>query len=135
MANNSSLQGTVWYWRQGIRQSPMHSHRDFGDIRKTRELYMPVKGETHAQTIINELKQNGVELNMKKTHSSYDVVPAGSLIVFAPVSLVLEQPSERENIEKLKNYISEHGGRIVENVPKKSILKGIVSALFGGGRR
>lgn len=130
MTNNSILQGTTWYWRQGIRKAPMHSSRSMGDMCKTKELYMPVKTELQAQKIMDELQQNGIKMDMKRTHSSYDVVPTGSLIVFAAVSMIMESSSEKENIEKLRSYILSNGGKIGENLPKTSVV-GFIRNLFG----
>ena len=130
MVNNSVLQGTTWYWRQGIRKAPMHSGKSMGDMCKTKELYMPVKTEFQAQKIMGELQQNGIKMDMKKTHSSFDVVPAGSLIVFATVSMIMESSSEKENIEKLRSYILSNGGKIGENLPKTSVV-GFIRNLFG----
>ena len=136
MAENTSLlKGTTWYWRQGVRETPMHSHRDWGDVCKTKELYMPVRNENQAGAIIDELRQNGIQMSMKRTHSSFDVVPAGSLIVFAASSLSSDIPEEKANVIKLKKYILAHEGTIIENRQKKSVIKSFILSLFGGGRK
>ncbi|MBR6231982.1 MAG: hypothetical protein IKQ99_02655 [Alphaproteobacteria bacterium] len=130
----SLLQGTTWYWRQGLRQAPIHSNRGRGDVCKTRELYMPVKSEEYAQSVIEELKSNNIKANFKRTHSTFDVVPAGSLIVFAATSLYVGDSEEEKNVQSLKKYISEHGGTIVEGAPQRSTLRSIFS-FFCGGRK
>ena len=133
MAENSSLlQKTTWYWRQGLSQAPIHSNKSMGDVCKTLELYMPVKSEEQAQSITEELKNNGIKIGLKRTHSTFDIVPAGSLIIFAAKSLYMPGPDEEKNIELLKKYIFEHGGKIIENVPKKSVIKSIFSFFYGG---
>ena len=132
---DSLLQGTVWYWRQGLRDAPMHSHKDWGDICKTKELYMPVKDADQAQAVISELTQNEIKMNQKRTHSSFDVVPAGSLIIFAASSLSVDIPEEKANIAKLRKYILEHGGTIVESQRKKSVIKSFIMSLFGGRKK
>ena len=135
MSDISSLQGTTWYWRQGLRDTPMHSDRDSGDFCKTKELYLPVEGENRAQIIMDELKSHNIKMAKKRTHSHCDVVPAGSLIVFAAKSLSVEDTEEKNNIENLKKYILAHGGKIFENEQKKSMLGSIMTILFGGGRK
>ena len=128
--NNSLLKGTTWYWRQGLRNLPIHGRGDWGDACRTKELYMPVKDEEHGLVIMNELKQNGIDVDLKITHSPYDVVPAGSLIVFAALSQETSIPSEEENIKKLKNYITANGGKISEASKKISAIRKFFHNLF-----
>ena len=128
---NSLIQGETWYWRQGVRELPMHSHKDTEDIQKTRELYLPVSDIVQAKAILTELSQNGIVACSKKTHSTYDVVPAGSLIVYAAADLEEAIPEEKKNIEKLKKYIISNSGKIMDK--KMPCLNGWVKRLFGQG--
>ena len=124
--SDSLLKGTVWHWRQGIRLAPIH-----GDDAKTTELYMSVGDTNQAKDIIDELKENGITASTKITHSTYDVVPAGSLIVFAARSQEVEIKEERENVEKLRTYILANGGKIDDNSEPPSVLKSFMRRLFG----
>ena len=135
MTGNSFLQGTRWYWRQGVRQTPMHSYREGDDVYKTKELYTPVWDEDHMSNLMSELSKNGIEIACKRTHSSYDIVPRGSLIVYAALSQEKPIQKEEENIKKLKNYIVANGGEICETKKEPSIIKGLFLSLFGGGRK
>ena len=124
MANNY-LEGTTWRWRQGCLRLPIHSLADSKNIQKTSELYLPVADTTQADAILGQLSQNGIMANSKKTHSTIDVIPAGTLIVYA--SITQEEPalSEKENIKKLKNYILSNGGKIFQrqSSPYKKLLR------------
>ena len=135
MNNNSLLQGTVWYWRQGLKEVPMHSCRERGDMVPTKELYLPISDEEKAKKILFELKQNGILAYTKMTHSSYDVVPKGSLILYASQLQEEKIQSEEENIKKLKTYILSNGGKIEEGNKRVSSMKRFILSLFNGGRK
>ena len=92
---------------------------------------MSVKDTNQAKAIIDELKENGITAGTKITHSTYDVVPAGSLIVFAAKSQEVEIKEEKENIEKLRTYILANGGKIDDNFEQPSVLRSFVRRLFG----
>ena len=129
---NSLIQGKTWYWRQGLRQMPMHSHKDPESTQKTSELYLPVPDIVQAKAILTELSQNGINADSKKTHSTFDVVPAGSLIVYAAMNQEKASPSEKENIDKLKSYITSNEGKISEQRNSTNFL-GFFSKLFTHG--
>ena len=128
---NSLLKETVWHWRQGLKQMPIHSSEDHSDVLKVKELCTLVQTLEQAQNIISELKQNGIKSEIKKTHSSYGAVPKGSLIVYSEISNDVGTKDQKENIAKLKSYILENGGRVNEPSQKESIMKYLVKNLFG----
>ena len=128
--SNSLFQGTVWYWRQGIRDAS--AQMVLCDYTKTRELYLPIKNEEQGEALRNELN-NKITISLKRTHSNFDVVPAGSLIAFAAEPLAMNNPEERRNMEKLQNYILTHGGKIVGK-SKQSIIGNLFN-FFRGGRK
>ena len=129
--NNSSLKDLTWRWRQGMRQVPLHSYREAENIRMTNELYSPVQDENQAKAVVNELRENGIRVETKRTHSPYDVIPQGTLIVFASLSKDEKDLSEIKNIEKLKSYILTNGGKVNEVPQKNSILRNFMQNLFG----
>ena len=131
---NSLIQGTTWRWRQGLKQMPMHSHRDSEDSIQTSELYLPVSSVMQAKAILTELSQKGIVAESKRTHSTFDSIPAGSLIIYADTRLEEPRPSEKENIEKLKSYILSHGGQIVDKKDPPKVI-GFLSRLFGYGEK
>ena len=129
--SDSLLKGTKWCWRQGLRQMPIHSSGE-KDSNRTRELYLPVSSESKMQQIMDELKANGISVSDKKTHSPYDIIPQGSLILYAATSLENKVPDEEKNMEKLKGYILTHGGSVEGVRQKPSILKAFWANLLGG---
>ena len=135
----SLLQGKRWYWRQGFRRIPMNHFQEYW-LFETKELYTPVTDEAHATQMMEELKNAGIETEMKTTHSHYDVVPSGSLIVYAALSrgsdkTEKEKEAEDQNIEKLKAYITSKGGEIGDVRKKNDFsIKKFFSNLFGKGR-
>ena len=128
---NSVLKDLIWYWRQGMRQMPLHSYNEVKNVRMTHELYLSVQDENQSKAVVNELQKNGIRVETKRTRSPYDVVPAGTLIVFAALSKDEENLSEVKNIEKLKSYILANGGKVHEAPQKNSILKNFMQNLFG----
>lgn len=134
MTDNSLLKGSIWYWRRGIRQLPIHGHIEEEDY-KTKELYTPVVDDAQMQNLMKELRENGVNISSKTTHSPYDAVPKGSLIVYAALSQGAENEYEKKNIEKLRTYILANGGRIDEKKQVPQIVKGFFFGLFGRGRK
>ena len=133
--NLSLVNGTKWYWRQGLREVPMHSYSRDNNFTPTKELYLAVQSPAHAKKLQEELQLNGIQTETKKTRSPYDAVPKGSLIVFAPLSFVLKSSEEEKNIKKLKDYVLSNGGIIVENVPQPSSVKSFILNLFKRGRK
>lgn len=129
--SNSLLNGTNWHWRQGLKPMPIHSSVDDSDVCMTRELCMSAQTLVQAQNIIEELKQNGITSKMKKTHSSYGVVPPGTLIVYAELTDDVGTKEQKENIEKLKTYILGNGGKIGESAQKNSFIRHFMQNLFG----
>ena len=85
MTAKSLINGTKWYWRRGLRRIPMNHYQEYW-LFKTKELYTRVSNENQAAQMIQELKDAGIKAESKRTHSPYDAVPKGSLIVFAALS-------------------------------------------------
>ena len=131
---NSLIQGTTWHWRQGLRDDPIHTKMGLRDYCKTKELYLPVKNENKVQALKDELKTSNIEINSKRTHSTCDIVPPGSLIVFAATSMNMNNPEEKQNIENLKKYILTHGGKIATPERRESPVRSFFS-FFCGGRK
>lgn len=129
--NNSLLKGSVWRWRYGQKRLPLHGNGSPSYIEKL-ELYTPLQNKAQAQSIIKELKNNGIVAETKQTHSPCDSIPKGTLIVFASTSEISPTKTEKENIEKLKAYILENGGKMEENQPKTSFLSNFMKHLFRG---
>ena len=129
--NNSLLNGTKWRWRQGRKEIPIHAdHSD--SFCRTSELYTSVQNTTQAQAMIKELKDNGIITDIKRTHSPYDPIPQGSLIVFASKSQAFTTITEQKNIKKLKDYILKNGGQLDEHPSKTSVLRNFMKSIFGG---
>ena len=126
---NSSIQGTVWRWRNGLKPMPLLSEETY---KQTRELFLPVSNAMEATKIMNELKENGIRVESKTTHSTRDVVPSGTLIVYASTSEKDYSNENQENMEKLENYIKEHGGKVPEK-EKQTARASFFSKLFGRG--
>ena len=123
---NSLLAGTKWRWRQGLKQVLLLSE---DEETRTRELCTCVSGETDARKMAAELSQNGIKTGIKRTRSHYDIIPPGTLIVYAELSVDKKNKAEQENIKKLKGYISSHGGKIIVS-ETSSLLKRIIRGLF-----
>ena len=104
-----------------------------GERLKTTELYTPVQDENLAKKMADELRQKGITVDTKRTHSTYDVVPSGSLIVFATKALETPMIADEENIEKLKSYISNNGGKIDDMIKTFPSIKTFIQNLFGRG--
>lgn len=132
MSDTSLIKGTKWHWRQGLKPVPMHGYRENWWV-KMQELYLPVADEVQAQNIIGELTQAGIQAASKRTHSRYDVVPKGSLIVFGGMPYDNATPQEKLNMLKLKFYILSHGGQIKEK--SQNALKTFFINLFKKGRQ
>ncbi len=128
--NNSLLKESVWRWRYGRKKLPLHSASSPSYIAKL-ELYTLVQNNAEAQSVIEELRDNGIVTETKQTHSPYDSIPKGSQIVFASTSEISPTKSEKENIEKLKSYILANGGTVYETPQKKSVLGNFMQNLFG----
>ena len=129
--NNSLLKESVWRWRYGQKRLPLHGNGSPSYIEKL-ELYTLVQNKAQAQSIIKELTNNGIVAETKQTHSPYDSIPKGTLIVFASTSEISPTKSEKENIEKLKAYILENGGKMEERQVKATGLGNFMKRIFGG---
>ena len=134
MEEVSLLKNKTWYWRQGFRRVPMNYYREYW-LFETKELYTPVTDEDQASKVIEELRKAGIDAESKRTHSRHDVVPKGSLIVFAALSRASDRTKEEKiaevkNIEKLKAYISSKGGMIGDG-ESPSTIKNFFLRLFG----
>ena len=129
--NNSLLKESVWRWRYGQKKLPLHGNGSPSYIKKL-ELYTQVQNNAQAQSIIKELRNNGIVTETKQTHSPYDSIPKGTLIVFASTSEISPTKTEKENIEKLKAYILENGGKMEERQVKTSNLGNFLKRIFGG---
>ena len=128
---NSLLKGTNWRWRQGFKPMPIHSSNDDSDACMTQELCTPAQTLVQAQSIMEELKQNGITSKMKRTHSSYGVIPSGTLIVYAEITDDAGIKGQKENIEKLKTYVLKNGGKIGEEPKRNSFIRHFMQNLFG----
>ena len=80
---NSLLNGTNWHWRQGLKPMPIHCSKEDALSFRTQELYTLVQTMDQAKKILEELQQNGIKAEVKRTHSPHDIIPAGSLIVYS----------------------------------------------------
>ena len=125
--DNSSLKGTDWYWREGYRQMPMPADC----VVKTSELFSCISSLSSGTLIKNELKANGIQVDIKTTHSSFGKIPSGTLIIYADLNQDKKILQEEKNIQRLKTYIASNGGQIHE---KKTVAKGFLARLLGLGR-
>ena len=123
---NSLIHERVWHWRNGLRPMPLLSNET---CKQTRELFLPVSSAMEATRILNELKKNGIRAESKTTHSKHDIIPSGSLIVYASMS---DFKKDIDNIKKLENYIKEQGGEFPAE-EKQSPRVSFFSKLFGRG--
>ena len=131
--NNSAIHKKVWRWRQGLRQLPLHSATREQQAMPTRELYLDVANTAEQKSVMDELLKQGIQVSAKKTHSPYDEIPAGTLIVYASTSFNAPLKHEQENIEKLKNYIILQQGKIMD-CPFDKPKIGLFARLFKLGR-
>lgn len=126
---NRFIQGKVWRWRNGLKPMPLLSEKTY---KQTRELFLPVSDAVEATKILNELKKNGIRVESKTTHSPNDIVPSGTLIIYADMSQTEPFNEEIENIKKLEDYIQEQGGKVPEKGKQTSQVS-FFSRLFGRG--
>lgn len=130
---NSFIQGKTWYWRQGVRQRPLHCD----DIIRTAELCFKVDSSVEGMPLLKELRKNGIHADIKTTHSGSKFIPAESIVVYADMNIDEEHKHEHINLENLKNYILSNGGIIGNEEPKiapqKPLFQGLFGRLFGRG--
>lgn len=131
--NNSAIQSKIWRWRQGLRQLPLHSGSGESQTTQKRELYLDVANPIEQKKVMKELEEQGIRVESKRTHSRYDEIPAGTLIVYASTSFNAPLKHEQENIEKLKNYIILQQGKIMD-CPFDKPKIGLFARLFKLGR-
>ena len=128
---NSLIQGKTWYWRRGIKQMPLHSDA----IIRTSELCLPIPDILEGNRILKELKDHGIIVDMKNTHSSSPYIPTDTLVLYAAIHQDGKIQQEEDNLKKLENYIISNDGRIGNDQPKsrQPLFQGLFGKLFGRG--
>ena len=128
---NYLLNGTNWHWRQGLKPMPIHCSKEDALSFRTQELYTLVQTMDQAKKILEELQQNEIKAEVKRTHSPHDIIPAGSLIVYSYIPDEDSMKHHKENIDKLKAYIITNGGKINEKTPFSPTIRHFIRNLFG----
>ncbi len=140
MENKSLIQGTTWYWRKTFMNVLMHSSGRFSGGVDVKELCLVVNDSEKRQQLTKELANAQIQIQKKEVHLNSDHIPEGSTILYMrePNKNIEDEESDfedtKQNLQKLKDYIFQNGGKIDGEVLSNPIKKSFFSFFGFKGR-